>query len=198
MVEDMNKTLIFGLMFTLIFLYGCVTQTEFEREVEKIGEIDKKYGASLKSPPETTDKIDELIAQLIGFSAVGELPESVESLIDFKLKFLEAEKLHAEGWQWGRASTTEFGFGCKKGYARITESARLRNASAQKGFEAVDTLQFFVESYPQETKSINLTQIDVLILKATYFQIQEKALRDGRIVKNGCKDEAAAALKNGA
>lgn len=184
-MSQLNKALIF-LLFGLVIVYGCSSQITFNKGVKKIGEIDGKYGASLKSPPATTDEIDGLIAELIGFSAAEDLPDSVESLIDFKLKFLEAEKLSVEGWQWGRGSTTDYGFGCKKGYARVTEAARLRNASAQKGYAAVELLERFVDNYTEEAKSINLTQKDVLVLKATYFQVEEKALRDAKIIESAC------------
>ena len=174
---------------TLIFvvLYGCTPQNEFDKGVEKLKELDEQYGSSLKSPPETTIQIDNLIAQIIGFRVLNEnLPQSLESLLDFKIKFLEAEKLSAEGWQWGRASTTEFGFGCKKGYARISESARIRNLSANTGFEAVALLQSFVDNFPEESKSLNLTQKDSLFLNAMYFQVKEKALRDAGFIESAC------------
>ena len=68
----------------------------------------------------------------------------------------------------------------------MTGSARLRNASAQKGFEAVSVLQRFVDNYPEEAKSLNLTKKEVLFLNAEYFQIEEKAKRDSRIIEHFC------------
>lgn len=155
----MNKTIIFILLI-LIIVYGCTASSKnltFDKGVKKINEIDRNYGATLKVPPETAEEIDGLLAQLIGFKVVNEnIPKPLEFLLDFKIKFLKTEKLHVEGWQWGRASTTEFGFGCKRGYARVSEAARLRNMSAQTGFETVDILQSFVDNYPQESKSLQL------------------------------------------
>ena len=88
----------------------------------------------MKTPPNSTQQINDLLAQIVGFSAANQgMPKPLEYLLDFRIKTLEAERLHIEGWQWGRASTTDWGFGCKKGYPIITESARLRNSSAQKG-----------------------------------------------------------------
>jgi hypothetical protein len=174
-----------------ILFYGCSppqsTQMTFDEGFERLVEIDKSYGVSLKSPPETAAKIEELVSRMVGFQAVNVLPKSLESLIKFRLKFLEAEKLHAEGWQWGRGSTTEFGFGCKSA-ERIKESAKLRNMSAQKGKEAVGLLQAFLDTYPIEAKSLNLTQKDVLTLKATYFQTGEKAQKDAAVIRSLCKD----------
>ncbi|MBI2208211.1 hypothetical protein HYU50_01845 [Candidatus Woesearchaeota archaeon] len=188
----MNKTAIFALLLSLAIVYGCAaSQMTFGQGVKKINGLDEKYGSSLKSPPNSTDKIAGLAAELNEFKAANEnFPESLRYLVDFRIKFLEAEKLSAEGWQWGKASTTEFGFGCNKGYARITESAGLRNASANKGFEAVELLQKFIDSYPEEATSLDLTQRDVLSLKAVYFQEMEKAEKDARIIRSLCKEQA--------
>src|SRR3989338_2097525 len=166
---------------------------DFGHGVKKISELDKKYGSSLKSSPNSLDNISRLTAELNDFRAAnGNLPEPLKYLVDFRIKFLEAEKLNAEGWKWGKASTTEFGFGCNKGYARIIESAGLRNASASRGSEAVELLQKFIDSYPKEAASLDLSQRDVLSLKAAYFQEGEKAERDARIIRSLCKEQANA------
>ena len=181
-----NKS-IFLLGLVLIFLYSCTANSEvtFGQGIKKLGEFDKSYGSTMKSAPNTTASIDELLTQITGFAASNKIQEPLRVLIDFRIKFLEAEKLNAEGWQWGKASTTEYGFGCK-GYARIKESARLRNMSAQKGYEATNVLQRFVDSYPKEAESAALSQKDVLILKALYYQIQEKAEKDNYVIENFC------------
>lgn len=183
-------------MLGLLTIYGCASFSEltgfaaskmtFRQGVKKISEIDEKYGATLKSAPAEVNDVEGLLAQFTGFRTINELSEPLEYLLDFKIKFLEAEKLNLEGWQWGRGSTTDYGFGCRKGYARVKEAARLRNESAQKGYEAVEVLQKFVEQYPKEAKSLNLTQKDVLVLNALYFQIEEKALKDARIIESAC------------
>jgi len=188
----------FILLATLIAVYGCTSISQlsgktvfdpaFNDGVERINEIHKTYGSTLKSAPETTDQIDELIVQLTGFRAVNELPESLNILVDFRIKFLEADKIHAEGWQWGRGSTTSYGFGCRRGFARVINATTLRNLSATTGFEAVDILQGFVDKYPEEAKTLNFTKKDVLFLNAAYFKIQEGALRDWSIIRSACKD----------
>ncbi len=184
----MNKVII--LVLVLVLAYGCSSQLTFENGVGKINELDKKYGSGLKSPPNSTERIAGLVAELDDFKSANQnLPEPLKYLVDFRIKFLEAEKLNAEGWQWGKASTTEFGFGCK-GYGRITQSSDLRNQSAQKGYEAVGILQKFVDKYQKEAESVSLTQKDVLLLKATYFQIEEKAARDSRVIRGLCKEQA--------
>ncbi len=183
-------------MLSLIIVYGCASFSEltgfaasqmtFKQGVKKISEIDEKYGATLKSAPAEVNDVEGLLAQFTGFRTLNELSEPLEYLLDFKIKFLEAEKLNLEGWRWGRGSTTDYGFGCRKGYARVKEAARLRNESAQKGYEAVEALQKFVEQYPKQAKSLDFTQKDVLVLNALYFQNEEKALKDARIIEGAC------------
>ena len=187
-----NKS-IFLLGLVLIFLYSCTTNSEvtFGQGIKKLDEFDKNYGSTLKSAPNTTASIDELLAQITGFAASNKVDYSLKSLIDFRIKFLEAEKLNAEGWQWGKASTTEYGFGCK-GHDRIRESAILRNMSAQKGYEAANALQRFLDNYPKEAESAALSQKDVLILKTLYYQIQEKAEKDNHIIENFCGNKTKA------
>tara|TARA_Y100000031_G_scaffold137809_1_gene163205 strand:- start:692 stop:1339 length:648 start_codon:yes stop_codon:yes gene_type:complete len=195
-LKTLNKTTIFILMLSLIFVYGCATFSEltgfaaseitFKQGIKKINELDEKYEVDLKTAPSAMDDVEELLTQFIGFKAVNELPEPLEYLLDFKIKFLEAEKLNLEGWQWGKGSTTDYGFGCRKGYARVKEAAKLRNQSAQKGYEAVDALQKFVDQYPKQAKSLDLGQKDVLVLNALYFQIEEKAIKDDKIIESAC------------
>lgn len=188
----MNKLVIIGITLVLLAAYGCSVSSKtitFEQGVERLNEMDKEYGSNMKTPPNSTEKIDGLLTQITGFAALNKnMPQALEYLLDFRIKSLEAEKLHIEGWQWGRASTTEWGFGCKNGYARITESAQLRNNSAQKGYEAVSILQLIIDEFPEEAKSLNLTQKDILFLNAAYTQVEEKARRDAAIVQKLCID----------
>lgn len=181
--------MIFGI--ALFLIVGCAPSSKtitFEQGIKRINEIDAKFGADIKTSPNSTEKINELLTQVTGFAALNEnMPKPLEYLLDFRIKTLEAEKLHIKGWQWGRASTTDWGFGCRKGYPIITESARLRNSSAQKGYEAVNALQLFINEFPDEAESVNLTQKDVLFLNAAYYQIEKKAMRDDSIVRNLCK-----------
>ncbi len=186
----MNKIALFGTVFLLAVIYGCVSgPITFKQGVEKISEFDKKADAGMKTPPNSIEGINELHAQLTGFGAANpNMPKSLKQLLDFRIKTLEAEKIHNQGWQWGEGSTTDYGFGCKKGYAKIRASARLRNISAQKGYDAVNALQLFVDEFPNEALSLNLTQKDVVFLNAAYYSIENKARRDDGIVKSLCKD----------
>ena len=185
----MNESMILiGIL--LIVAVGCSSTMTFDKGVKKINAIDKEYGADMKTPPNSTEKINGLLAQITGFAAVNkDIPKSLKYLLDFRIKTLEAEKLHVEGWQWGRGSTTDWGFGCRKGSARVLNSSSIRNASAQQGYEAIKVLQLFVDEFPDEAKSVDLSQKDILFLNAAYHQLEEKASKDSRIIRSACKEQ---------
>lgn len=190
-MKTLNKLVIFGIVL-LFAAVGCVSSPRaitFEQGIQKISEFDKKFDAGVKTIPDSIEKVNGLLAQLVEFGAANpDMPDSLKYLVDFRIKILEAEKLHNAGWQWGRASTTEDGFGCKKGYAIIRASARLRNSSVQKGYGAVNVLQLFIDKFPNEAADLNLTQKDVVFLNAAYYAVESKAKKDDSIVKSLCKN----------
>src|SRR3989338_5343141 len=180
----LNKLILPIALFLLVIIYGCANQVDagFDSGVKKINEFDKQFGATMKAPPNSTEGVNGLLAQLVGFRAANrDMDKSLANLLDFRIKSLEAERLHIEGWQWGMGSTTDYGFGCNKGSARVLNSSRIRNASAQKGYEAVEALQLFIDRYPKQAESVNLTQKDILFIRAAYQQVEDKAARDARI-----------------
>lgn len=188
----MNKPIIFSIVLSLIVIAGCAGSgtITFNKGVERINEIDNHYNADMKTPPNSTLEINGLLADLTGFAASNKgMPASLKYLVDFRIKSLEAELLHTEGWQWGKASTTEYGFGCRKGSARILNSSKIRNASAQKGYEAVDALNLLIENFPKEAKSVDLSQKDVLFLNAAYQQVEDKAGVDSKRIRSMCKEQ---------
>ncbi len=174
-------------------MYGCASSSKtitFEQGVKRINEIDKEYGVDMKTLPNSTEKISGLLTQITGFAALNKnMPKSLEYLLDFRIKTLEAELLHIEGWQWGRGSTTDWGFGCKKGSARILNSSSIRSSSAQRGFEALEALQLFVDDFPTEAKSLDFSQKDILFLNAAYQQVEDKAAKDSRTIRSVCKKQ---------
>ena len=192
-----NKIILMLAVFLMAITYGCATSTmAFDSGINKINEFDKQFGSTMKAPPNSTEGVNGLLAQLVGFRAANaDMDKSLASLLDFRIKSLEAERLHIEGWQWGKGSTTDYGFGCNKGSARVLNSSSIRNASAQKGYEAVDALQLFIDSYPKQAESLNLTQKDVLFLNAAYQQVEEKANKDSRLIRNLCKEQVEALMK---
>lgn len=189
----MDKSIIFGIVLIFALVYGCASSSQtisFEQGVKRINKIDEKFGADMKIPPNSTEKISGLLTQITGFAVLNEnMPQSLEYLLDFRIKSLEAELLYIEGWRWGRGSTTEWGFGCRKGSARILNSSKIRNSSAQKGYDALESLQLFVDEFPDEAKSVDLSQKDVLFLNAAYQQVEDKAAKDARIIRNLCKEQ---------
>ncbi|MBI2523196.1 hypothetical protein HYW19_02290 [Candidatus Woesearchaeota archaeon] len=196
----LNRLILPITLFLLVIIYGCTNQRTvgFDEGVKKINEFDKQFGATMKTPPNSTEGVDGLLAQLVGFRAANmDVDKSLATFLDFRIKNLEAERLHIEGWQWGKGSTTDYGFGCNKGSERVINSSRIRNASAQKGYEAVEALQSFIGNYPKEAESLNLTQKDALFLNAAYLQIEEKANRDYRIIISLCKEQVESLRKEG-
>jgi len=195
-----NKILLPMAIFLLIVVYGCVSSgtVTFDEGVKKINEFDKQFGATMKAPPDSIEDVDGLLAQFIGFRAANaDMDKSLVNLLDFRIKSLEAERLHIEGWQWGKGSTTDYGFGCNKGSERIINSSRIRNASAQKGYEAVGALQSFIDNYPRKAEELNLTQKDVLFINAAYQQVGEKASKDAKVISSLCKERVEALRKEG-
>jgi len=185
----MKKIFVF-MVLVLIFLYSCASEElSFAKGIDKLNEFNLEFDSTLKSAPKTKEKTDELIAKLTDFMDLNKLDEPLDLLYSFRLKFLAAESMNYEGWRWGKASTTKYGFGCKNGFDRITNSSRIRNDSATLGFESVDLLQDFVDSFPEESKSLNLTQKDVLVLKTIYFSEAESAQKDARLIKSACKKD---------
>jgi len=184
---------IFGVILIFVLVYGCASSSQtitFEQGVKRINALDEKYGADMKTPLNSTENIDGLLAELMGFGALNKgMPLSLKYLLDFRIKSLEAEKLNIEGWQWGRASTTDYGFGCKKGSARILNSSNIRNSSAQKGYEALNSLKLLIDEFPDEAESVNLNQKDVLFLNAMYYQVEDKAAKDARTIRSMCKEQ---------
>ncbi len=188
--DFMKKIILISLLSITLLIASCANSDtiSFNAGIKKIDGLDQKYNSTIKSPPSTSEGINNLTADLTAFKANNKLSKPLDDIIYFKLAFLEAEKLSSEGWQWGKGSTTQYGFGCK-GRDRIRESARLRNASAQKGYEAVDKLEKLIQDFPKESKSVKLEQKDALALNAMYFKAQEQAEKDAKIINSFCKNQ---------
>lgn len=184
------KRVILLLMF-VVFVVGCTPGSKivsFEEGVERIKEIDAKYGSNMMAVPLDAEGLANLRAELVGFRSSNELDPALEALLDFRIKILEAKTVFDEGWKHGRSGTTEFGFGCKM-FDKVIESSELRVESAQIGNEAVQLLQNFIDNFPEQAKSLNLTQREVLVMKTLYFEVQETAERDNRLMRSGCEDK---------
>lgn len=167
----------------VVLLVGCAI-SPFQQDLQTLAEIDAAFDSSVKQPPATVAEIEQLVEKLEAFQTSN---EATTSLIEFRLAFLEAERLHAEGWKFGARSTTVKGFGCSM-LDEVTESSELRIASAEKGNEAIVLLESFIENFPEEAETVEVTQKDALELKATFLQIEEQAVRDAKVIKSACKE----------
>ena len=65
----MNKTIIFGILFLLVIIYGCTSliDASFKKGVKRINEIDDNFDAGMKTIPDSVEQIDGLLVQLLGF-----------------------------------------------------------------------------------------------------------------------------------
>jgi hypothetical protein len=105
--------------------------------------------------------------------------------LDYRIKSLEANIINLEGWKHGKKASVRDGFGCKS-LPIIVNSSILRNASAQKGYRAVEVLQEFVDKYPEEATLINITQRDVVFSNFYYYEVEREARMDRKIVEHFC------------
>jgi len=123
------------------------------------------------------------LKQIVGMSANA--PESFNLLLDYRIKGIETNIILLEAWKHGLKASTRDGFGCKS-LPIIFNSSILRNASAQKGYETIKILQEFIDKYPKEAASINITQRDVVFTNADYYEMEREAGRDKRVIEHFC------------
>lgn len=176
------------LVIALLLIAGCMQEKDFGYGVKQINKLNSKYNTTMETYPKTIAQIDSMLHDL------GELKkiqlkrgnEPFNYVIDYRLLNLEAEKLYISGQKYGGAGTTKDGFGCKS-RPLIIESALLRNSSALKGFEAVDLLNEFASTYPEEAKLAGLSFKNALFLNATFYQVSNDARRDSSIINRFCQ-----------
>ena len=181
-----------------ILLASCSEQriTSYEQGVAHLNALQAKYGADMERSPAGADSISSLSAEIVSLKRKATENEGTKPLLlllDYRISLLEADRLLIEGFKWGAASTTEPGFGCKKGSERILNSSQLRNQSATAGFEAITALQQLIEQYPEKAAALNLTQRTVLTLSVNYAVVQKQAEKDHRVVMGFCFGDNAAA-----
>ncbi len=154
--------------------------------------IQDKYGVDFLSSPPSPSSIESLSSELTSLQRKiieNENTKPLLMLFNYRIQLLESDRLLIEGFKWGAASTTEFGFGCRKGENRILNSSRLRNGSANAGFASALALQQFIESSPDRASALNLTQHTFISLTANSAIVQKQAERDYKIVTNFCSEE---------
>jgi hypothetical protein len=171
----------------LLLLGGCTLHiVSFETGIGEMQRIDKKYGVDIRSMPATMGDavlMRKDLLELRGRSATA--PESFKLFLDYRIKSLESNIVSLEAWKHGNKATTRNGFGCKS-LPIVLNSSVLRNFSAQKGYDAIKALQEFVDKYPEEALSINITQRDVVFSNLFYYKVEKEAARDRRVIEYFC------------
>lgn len=174
-------------LVVLMLFVGCVMEIfSFEQGISEMKEINEKHGIDFKGMPAVMGNAVLLrndLKELQGRSLNA--PESFKLFLDYKIKSLEANIIHIEGWKNDRKSTTKYGFGCKSTQI-VINSSKLRNFSAQKGYESLEVLKEFIDKYPEEAESISITQKDVLFSNAYYYEVEAEASRDRKIIESLC------------
>lgn len=186
-----------------ILLASCSGQQRvaaYDQGLALLKATQDKYGVDFEKSPAGADSTASLSAEIVSLrrKVIGnEDTKPLLLLLDYRVDVLEADRLLIEGFRWGAASTTEPGFGCKKGSERILNSSRLRNQSASAGLAAAESLRQFVNGYPDKAAALNLTQRTILSLTTTYAVVQKQAEKDHRIVMGFCVENAAEVVVDG-
>ena len=174
-------------VFILLLLAGCSTEiTSFERGVGEMKKVNERYGTDFKTLPA---EIEKAVLMRNDLKVIEEkssnAPESFKLFFDYRMKTLESDIINLEAWKYGMKASVRDGFGCKS-LPIVVNSSILRNASAQRGYESLEVLQEFIDNYPEEAMSINMTQRDVVFSNAFYYEVQREAGRDRRIIEHFC------------
>lgn len=182
-----------ALIILVFIVMGCGIQSkkDFNYGLGEVSKLNQKYEVDMSKSPDSIEKINLFIAELedlrkTEFESGG---EAFKSLIDYRIHNLQADKYFIENkMKYGERGTTIKGFGCK-GRHRILNSSSLRMMSASEGFRAVEGIYRIVESYPEESKIAGLSRKDALFLNATFYEIDNQAKRDQRIIEKFCTEE---------
>ena len=170
-----------------IFIIGCSPKKDFNYGIKQLESINSKYNATMETYPKSIDKINIMINDLEELKKLeietGKDP--LNYVINYRILNLEAEKLFIEGQRYGISNIAKTGFACKP-RPLIIESAALRDQSAKKGFESVDLLRKFIDSYPKEAKIAGLSQKNALFLNATFYSMYSIAKSDSGTINRFC------------
>ena len=175
----------------VLFVVSCTQTKDFEYGIKEINSTDIKYNTTLETYPKNIYQINLMISDLIELKKLklDSGQEPFNNIIDYRILNLEAERLYIEGQKYGDLGTTKNGFCCKL-RPFIIESVSFRNRSSLKGFEAVNLLREFMNSYSQYASLLSLSEKNVLFLNATFYDISREAKRDSDIINNFCPENA--------
>ncbi len=172
-----------GVFFEDISEFAGYTDSEFRNDLNKINEVNNKYQVDLFSFPETVEEGSQLMSDL---KALQFDQEPSKLLLDLRKKLAESDILLKEGWKYGKGSTTKYGFGCRKGLPRLRNATFNRNMSSTIGYEAVTIMHELIDNYPKEAELAGVTKKQALFFNASFFQEQQDALGDRRLVERAC------------
>ncbi|MBL7055159.1 hypothetical protein ISS05_05370 [Candidatus Woesearchaeota archaeon] len=174
-------------LLVLLLVVGCSTEIiSFNGGINQVDKISKKYSVDLKTMPGTIENavlMRNELKEVIEMSVNA--PESFKLFSDYNMKSLEANIIHLKAWEQGVKASTREGFGCKS-LPVIVNSSILRNISAQKGYETLEILQEFIDKYPKEAASINITQRDVVFSNLYYYEVELEAGKDRGVIEHFC------------
>lgn len=170
----------------IVLLAGCAQQ-DFEYGLEKLSEINSRYNTTIETYPKSSAQIGLMMKDMDNLKnlQLQNGQKSFDYLIRYRILNLEGEKLFMESQKHGFSDLAKTGFGCKP-RPLIIESVKLRNQSAQKGFEAASLLKQFVDEYPEDAKAAGLSNKNVLFLNASFYEISRIARSDSNIINRFC------------
>lgn len=176
-------------LIVMLFITSCAKSKDFNYGLAQINALDSKYNTSIESYPKNIKDINQMLNDFSQLKAeqLSSGKEQFNYVIDYRVLNLEAEKLYIQSQRYGDLGTTRKGFGCKL-RPIITESVSLRNQSALKGFEAVNSLREFASKYLSESNLTGLSEKNALFLNATFYQISKDASRDSGIINYFCPE----------
>ena len=179
--------ILYAVLFVLLFVIGCDSSiSSFDRGIDEVMEVYNKHEVPLKAVPNTMEKAVLVRNDLKEIEEKSSLaPESFKLFLDYKIESIEANIVRLEAWKHGNKATVKDGFGCKA-LSIVVNSSKLRNYSAQKGRESLAVLQEFIDNYPEEASSLNITQRDIVFSNAYYHSVEEQAKADRRIIEYFC------------
>jgi len=189
----LKKILLICVLPIVLFIIGCAQPKgikDFNYGLNEVNKLNHDYNTNMETSPESMSQIDLMLNELAKLKNL-ELESgkgAFNYIIDYRKLNLEADRLYAESQEkYGDAGTTKKGFGCKI-RPLIIESASLRNSSALKGFEAVNLLREFIDKYPKEAASANLSQKNALFLNASFYIVWKDANSDSSIINYFCPE----------
>lgn len=179
-------------------LAGCAPQQEedkldtYDSVMEELQQTFGRYQVDLYRPAPSIESSKSLQSELNSLKrkiVKNEDTTPALMVIDFKINLLESDVLLLDGFKWGDASTTEPGFGCKRGSERIVNSTNLRTAAVKEGREALKALTSFTEQYPDKAVELEVDHLTIASMGAAFLKVEEQVTTDrGRLV-NFCKEK---------